>query len=135
MGRLPDSVVALQSPCAEGLQSPTKARRHLFVMAIVTDGEEEWIVDALCLQRAKHLATLFVSPDYIIHSVTATWPTKIVHTTNCAHLAVQAASWFLYCSPQGSRFLGHTGLFDKTDSAAETRTTCHSRMATAEEPN
>ena len=112
MGRLPNNPVALPSLRDEGPLTPTQLSCHSFVVAIDRDKTEVWIVDPLCLQPVKDLATKFESRDYTVHNATAPWPTQIAQTMNCSYLAVRVAS----------RFPGRTDPFEKTKSMTEQHT-------------
>ena len=66
------------------------------MVAVHRGKTEVWIVDPLCLQPAKELATNFESRDYKFHNFMAPLTTKIAHTMNCSYLAVGGANGFLY---------------------------------------
>ena len=110
---LPPFPVAVHHPRDEGLLCPTQPSRHSFMVVVDGDGEEVWIVDPLCLQPTNALATALGYRDNIIHAITATWAITIVQQANCVHLAVRAASSFVYRCPQDWKNPKRGDLFDR----------------------
>ena len=72
-----------------------------------------------CIQPAQDLAVSFQRARFIVHAVHEPWPERVAQKHSCSHMAVKAASAFVY-KPKDEWKIPESGyLFDKDKSMTE----------------